>query len=566
MTILKFYFVFQLFVMNVYQDENDGSSRDERKDHRGNALSVSHRTLAAVNMNLSKGSNGMQMKDKKALLQFPEINDHRVSQKGEQLQQNVRNHPTNTSAWWLLVHFYSAKCKLDPQQMLELCEKACSFIKEDKNDRTYAKLFLAQCKYLGQCHRYKEAIRLYKAMAINGIGKDLYYFWAGYASVLVKDHKVSTAIKVLKKAIERLSSPEDIKKLEAQIKEIENHHLSSSISTPKSLFSSNHQQTPIQYNTSANYQLATPSLNHGNSFDQEVSTPSCLVSGARPTPPSSNDSKKIHQKVDKIEREKVNTISPCEQSDNIGTSNDNTNSTPLQMDLTQSDEENTTESIDEQENDKESPVIIIDEEDEEEENDEEESPKRKFVKVNGKIYQNLGGMGKGGSGSVFKVLGKIGSGENQRTEVFALKQIKLNVDSESEVLKNEVKYLLSLRGERNVVHLYDYELTSSKLSLILELGEVDLRTVLRQISKNPLRINAIRVYWLQMLEAVDVIHSHRIVHTDLKPANFVICKGYLKLIDFGIAGVIQSNTTSFKRDSLVSSLIILILKFLLINF
>ena len=40
-----------------------------------------------------------------------------------------------------------------------------------------------------------------------------------------------------------------------------------------------------------------------------------------------------------------------------------------------------------------------------------------------------------------------------------------------------------------------------------------------------------------MLQAVHVIHEEKIVHSDLKPANFVLVKGQLKLIDFGSAVV-----------------------------
>lgn len=51
-----------------------------------------------------------------------------------------------------------------------------------------------------------------------------------------------------------------------------------------------------------------------------------------------------------------------------------------------------------------------------------------------------------------------------------------------------------------------------------------------------------------MLEAVHVIHEEKIVHSDLKPANFVLVKGELKLIDFGIANAIANDTTNIQRD------------------
>ena len=59
-----------------------------------------------------------------------------------------------------------------------------------------------------------------------------------------------------------------------------------------------------------------------------------------------------------------------------------------------------------------------------------------------------------------------------------------------------------------------------------------------------------------MLEAVGVIHDEKIVHTDLKPANFVLVKGRLKLIDFGIAHAIANDTTNIQRDNQVEALFI----------
>ena len=52
--------------------------------------------------------------------------------------------------------------------------------------------------------------------------------------------------------------------------------------------------------------------------------------------------------------------------------------------------------------------------------------------------------------------------------------------------------------------------------------------------------------WKRMLEAVDFIHSQRVIHSDLKPANFLFVKGELKLIDFGIARSMNSDTTNIQ--------------------
>lgn len=57
-----------------------------------------------------------------------------------------------------------------------------------------------------------------------------------------------------------------------------------------------------------------------------------------------------------------------------------------------------------------------------------------------------------------------------------------------------------------------------------------------------------------MLESVYTIHQERIVHGDLKPANFILVKNSLKIIDFGISKPIHKNTTNIIRNFQIGTL------------
>src|SRR5271155_390619 len=89
----------------------------------------------------------------------------------------------------------------------------------------------------------------------------------------------------------------------------------------------------------------------------------------------------------------------------------------------------------------------------------------------------------------------------------------------------------------------------------MECGEIDFAHILAKHQGVPLGLNFIRVYWEQMLRAVQAIHEEKIVHSDLKPANFLLVQGQLKLIDFGIAKRMGDDTTNIHRDQQVPPLL-----------
>lgn len=92
----------------------------------------------------------------------------------------------------------------------------------------------------------------------------------------------------------------------------------------------------------------------------------------------------------------------------------------------------------------------------------------------------------------------------------------------------------------------------------MEMGELDFNKILSQkfaSTDNPtFDPSFTRHYWREMLLCIQAVHAHDIVHSDLKPANFVLCQGRLKLIDFGIANAIQTDeTVNVHRDTQIGT-------------
>jgi serine/threonine-protein kinase TTK/MPS1 len=91
----------------------------------------------------------------------------------------------------------------------------------------------------------------------------------------------------------------------------------------------------------------------------------------------------------------------------------------------------------------------------------------------------------------------------------------------------------------------------------MEMGEIDFNKILTlRFNTESARFDPsfTRHYWKEMLECILAVHASNIVHSDLKPANFVLVQGRLKLIDFGIANAIQTDeTVNVHRDTQIGT-------------
>jgi len=179
-----------------------------------------------------------------------------------------------------------------------------------------------------------------------------------------------------------------------------------------------------------------------------------------------------------------------------------------------------------------------------------------ILRVNSNAYVKLGVIGKGGSCKVYRALTK-------KCTVVAIKKVKVEGMRKETIegYANEISLLKRLKGNPAIIQMYDSEVDLRRKSIfvVMELGEVDLNHVLSQRAlsdtSKSLNMNFIRLTWQQMLSAVHSIHQEKIIHSDLKPANFLFVRGALKLIDFGIANAIATeDTTKIFRENTIGTL------------
>ncbi|ELT89748.1 hypothetical protein CAPTEDRAFT_220365 [Capitella teleta] len=177
--------------------------------------------------------------------------------------------------------------------------------------------------------------------------------------------------------------------------------------------------------------------------------------------------------------------------------------------------------------------------------------KMTMLRVNGKEYLALKQIGRGGSSKVYLVM-------SADQHEYAVKCVDLNNADEltAQSYINEINLLQRLQYSNHIIKMHDFEYNESEgiLYVVMEKGVRDLMTELRLCRKQgQMNWSMVKLNWHQMLLAVQVLHKEGIVHSDLKPANFVRSVG-LTLIDFGIAHAIQQDRTSVTREQQIGSL------------
>jgi len=169
-------------------------------------------------------------------------------------------------------------------------------------------------------------------------------------------------------------------------------------------------------------------------------------------------------------------------------------------------------------------------------------------------YERGTELGRGAYGQVFECT-RDGSGETFAVKVINMRKLCLSVNSERELKKlhREVDILKTLPPHPHIVRLEDVLEEGDWLFLVLELvSRGDLfNTLIARTGRKPrlLEREALFVFW-QLVDSLSFLHSHGILHRDLKLENVLIASVQhdgplvfynVKITDFGLSKSVRDS-------------------------
>eukprot|EP00123_Amoebidium_parasiticum_P014958 comp22719_c4_seq1/m.35302 comp22719_c4_seq1/g.35302 ORF comp22719_c4_seq1/g.35302 comp22719_c4_seq1/m.35302 type:complete len:1244 (-) comp22719_c4_seq1:60-3791(-) len=151
------------------------------------------------------------------------------------------------------------------------------------------------------------------------------------------------------------------------------------------------------------------------------------------------------------------------------------------------------------------------------------------------VYETLDLIGDGSFGEVHKARPRSGG------PLVAMKSVKIEDEEELKEFQIEID-ILAACDHRNIVRLYNAYLWNSTLYMALEYcagGAVD--DIYNEL-ETPLNERQIRIILNQVLRGLHYLHTHRVIHRDVKAGNVLLCDdGQVKLADFGVATQLQDQ-------------------------
>src|SRR6266508_3583882 len=142
-------------------------------------------------------------------------------------------------------------------------------------------------------------------------------------------------------------------------------------------------------------------------------------------------------------------------------------------------------------------------------------------------------IGAGGMGEVYRAR------DTRLERTVAVKVLPSHLSTSPEVrqrFEREAKTISSL-SHPHICALYDVGNQDGVEFLVMEYLEGE--TLSERLAKGPLSLEQTLRFGIEIADALDKAHRQGIVHRDLKPGNVMLTKSGVKLLDFGLAKVLQ---------------------------
>ena len=160
-------------------------------------------------------------------------------------------------------------------------------------------------------------------------------------------------------------------------------------------------------------------------------------------------------------------------------------------------------------------------------------------------------LGKGGFGSVYKVINK------NDNKIYAIKRVSIKglKQKDLDFIKNEANILSSIENE-NIVKYYESFYENDFFNIVMEYCEFgDLRKIINEFKAKGQFFSKSGIYYFlkNIFLGLKEIHEKHLIHRDLKPENLFL-KNDLRLMigDFGVAKQLQDGTVH--ANSLIGTL------------
>jgi serine/threonine protein kinase len=157
-------------------------------------------------------------------------------------------------------------------------------------------------------------------------------------------------------------------------------------------------------------------------------------------------------------------------------------------------------------------------------------------------YEIIKQAGKGGMGEVYQAK------DTRLDRIVAIKVLPAALANNRELrdrFDREAKTISSL-NHPNICTLYDVGHQDGIDFLVMEYIEGE--TLAERLNKEKLSLKEVLTIGVQIADALESAHRRGLVHRDLKPGNIMLTKLGAKLVDFGLARLVQDDKSVHGED------------------